>query len=248
MPNGLPSSVQEAGSSMSPSGISTSAPASRAAAICRIMKSAVDRRLVDVAGAGQLGRPVAHVVHPDVVGVAVVAVPVVGASATVGALLAQDRGQAAGGLVEVGLEERRRIVVLGPARACRSRGSPATATRATPSTSAERSVSARRRASERLAGARSSGTSPYSPPVGAPPGPPGDRPRRPWPSCRRCVIDSSSGWAWKQTRVAIRLTSPLRSRRACRSRRRLDAPVGQHLTCVLAGVGRRALRSRPRCG
>jgi hypothetical protein len=74
----------------------------------------VERRLVHVADAGQIGSTVPHFVHADVVGVAVVAVPVVHRD-HVGSLLAEDGGQAVGRLVEVRLDERRRVTVLGPA-------------------------------------------------------------------------------------------------------------------------------------
>ena len=99
--------------------------------------------------AGEVGGAVPDAVDLDVVGVAVAAVPVV-QDDDVGVLLAEDRGQPLGRLVDVGLPERRRVVVLLPARSCRSRGSRASATRATPSSSAEPSVSPAAPVDERL--------------------------------------------------------------------------------------------------
>ena len=75
---------------------------------------AVHRGLEHARRAGQLGGPHADPVHLDVVGVAVAAVVVVDRE-HVGLLVAEDRGQPLGGLVDVGLPERPSGVVLGRA-------------------------------------------------------------------------------------------------------------------------------------
>ena len=67
--------------------------------------------------AGEVGGPVPDAVHLDVVGVAVVAVPVVEHD-DVGLLLAQDGRQPLAGLVDVGPAERLGVVVLPPTPSC----------------------------------------------------------------------------------------------------------------------------------
>ena len=138
VPSGLPSSIGPFGSnSCSGSGLGIS---SRLAD----HEVAVHRRLEPSGRAGEVGGPVPDAVHLDVVGVAVVAVPVVEHD-DVGLLLAQDRRQPLAGLVDVGPAERTGIVVLLPARHARSPGSRASATSATPSAAADAADSVRRR-------------------------------------------------------------------------------------------------------
>ncbi len=74
---------------------------------------AVHRRLEHSRCAGKFGGAMPHRVHLDVIGVAVVAVPVVHGE-HVGAFLAQDRGQSFGRIFHRRLPERFRVVVLLP--------------------------------------------------------------------------------------------------------------------------------------
>ena len=111
MPNGLPSSAAPFGVEVAPRAIG--APASRAIAIMRTMWSRFMVASNTFGVPGQFGGTMTDRVDLDVIGVAVVAVPVVDRE-HVGVLLAQDVGQPFGGLVERRLQERLGIVVLLP--------------------------------------------------------------------------------------------------------------------------------------
>ena len=73
----------------------------------------IHRRFEDALDAGKLGGAMADGVDLDVIRVPVVAVPVVDRH-DIGVLLAEDLGQALGGVIHGSLEERLRIVVLLP--------------------------------------------------------------------------------------------------------------------------------------
>ena len=206
----------------------------------------------------EVGGAVADAVDLDVVGVAVAAVPVVDARRRRPAPRAGPRPAAR-------RPRRRRparttpgssfcvpsghpgVAVAEPDDAVRRRGSRPT-----------RSVSARRRSTSVSPSARSSGASPCSPfgahdehdPV-ALGGGSGHRARR------RCA--SSSGWAWTNTIVrhrpsgrAVRRTASAVGDGAALDERvdavLGDAPVGEHLAGVLAGVRPAGGRPRGRCG
>ena len=74
---------------------------------------AIHRGLEHGAGVSEFGCPMADLMHFDVIGMAVVAVPVVG-DEQVGRLVAQDLREPLGGFVDVGLEERLGVGVLFP--------------------------------------------------------------------------------------------------------------------------------------
>ncbi len=164
--------------------------------------SRLKRDLEALRRAGQVGGPVPDAVDLDVVGVAVAAVPVVEHD-DVGVLLAEDRGQPLGGLVDVGPPERRRVVVLLPA------GHPRVAV-AEPHDAGHAEHAGRRRRSpapavdERLAVGRGRRAPRRARRWCTRRARRGGPRRRPGPSTRPSPLASSSGWAWTNTIVAIR--------------------------------------------
>ena len=182
---------------------------------------AVHRGLEDGRRARQLASPLADAMDLDVVGVAVAPVVVV-VGQHVAADVAEDGGQPLGRLVDVGLPEAVGVVVgrlahhprvavaqeLDPVGADHLGRVLQLADAALPEL-----LALVEHALDRFAELAAGGDRPARR---------GGRRRPPWPSCPTVAIDSSSGWAWKQTSVAIprRVSTPCALRRGLHHRPR----------------------------